>query len=67
VEGVGTENRRFSLKNEPSRGESYADILRRHGKELVDATHESKPGQEVDKLALRVLAPISWRCASVPI
>lgn len=36
---------RISLKSDPSRGETYADILRRNRMQSVEATFDSKPEQ----------------------
>jgi CO/xanthine dehydrogenase Mo-binding subunit len=49
---VGSGAGRLFLKKEPSRGETYADILRRHRKEAVEVTHESKPGDETRKFSM---------------
>src|SRR4051812_8221490 len=46
ADGVGAADGRLFLKAEPGRGETYAGILKRHGKESVDVTRESKPGEE---------------------
>ena len=43
---------RLFLKSDPARGETYADILKRHGKESVEVTHESKPGEETKKFSM---------------
>jgi xanthine dehydrogenase YagR molybdenum-binding subunit len=43
---LGATDGRLFLVSEPSRGETYVDILKRHGKEAVEVTHESKPGDE---------------------
>jgi xanthine dehydrogenase YagR molybdenum-binding subunit len=48
---VAAEDGRLFWKDEPSRGEGYADILRRHGKEAIDLTRESKAGEEARKFA----------------
>jgi xanthine dehydrogenase YagR molybdenum-binding subunit len=50
---VDAENGRLFLKSEPSRGESYAAILKRHRREAVEVTHESRPGDEVKKYSMR--------------
>ena len=49
---VGAEDGRLFLESEPSRGETYADILKRHRKEAVEVTHESKPGEEAKKFSM---------------
>jgi xanthine dehydrogenase YagR molybdenum-binding subunit len=50
---VGAEDGRLFLKDEPARGESYADILKRHGKEAVELKHHSKAESKGEKLATR--------------
>ncbi len=52
ADGVAAADGRFFLKAEPARGETYADILKRHGKEYVEATHEAKPGEEQKKFSM---------------
>jgi xanthine dehydrogenase YagR molybdenum-binding subunit len=49
---VGAEDGRLFLTAEPSRGETYADILKRHRKDAVEVTHEAKPGDEVQKFSM---------------
>jgi xanthine dehydrogenase YagR molybdenum-binding subunit len=43
---------RISLKSDPSRGETYADILRRNDRESVEATVDSSPGDEFRKYSM---------------
>jgi xanthine dehydrogenase YagR molybdenum-binding subunit len=43
---------RISLKSDPSRGESYSDILRRNNQESVEATVTSTPGDESKKYSM---------------
>lgn len=43
---------RISLKSDPSRGESYADILRRNRMQSIEATVDSKPGDENKKFSM---------------
>jgi xanthine dehydrogenase YagR molybdenum-binding subunit len=43
---------RLFLKSDSKRRESYADILKRHKKESVDVTQESKPGEEQKKYSM---------------
>ena len=43
---------RIVLKSDTSRGESYADILRRNGMESIEATVDSKPGDENKKYSM---------------
>ncbi|HEX5889461.1 MAG TPA: molybdopterin cofactor-binding domain-containing protein, partial [Pyrinomonadaceae bacterium] len=43
---------RISLKSDPSRGESYSDILRRHNQDSVEATVNSTPGDESRKYSM---------------
>jgi xanthine dehydrogenase YagR molybdenum-binding subunit len=50
---VGAEDGRLFLKEEASRGESYVDILKRHRKDAVEVTRESKPGDEGEKFSMR--------------
>jgi xanthine dehydrogenase YagR molybdenum-binding subunit len=52
ADAVGVADGRFFLKAEPTRGETYADVLKRHGKEAVEATHEAKPGEERKKFSM---------------
>jgi xanthine dehydrogenase YagR molybdenum-binding subunit len=52
ADAVGVADGRFFLKSEPTRGETYADVLRRHGKDAVEATHEAKPGEETKKFSM---------------
>jgi xanthine dehydrogenase YagR molybdenum-binding subunit len=49
---VGAGDGRLFLKDEPSRGETYGDILKRHRKEAVEVTHESKPGGEAKQFSM---------------
>ena len=44
---------RLSLISDPARGETYAAILKRHGRETLDLTQESKPGPETKKFTTR--------------
>jgi xanthine dehydrogenase YagR molybdenum-binding subunit len=48
---VAAEDGRLFWKDDPSRGEGYGDILRRHGKEAIDLTRESRAGEEAKKFA----------------
>ncbi len=43
---------RIFLKNDRARGETYNDILRRHGLDSIEATVESKPGDEREKFSM---------------
>ena len=43
---------RISLKNDPSRGETYAEILRRNRMDSIEATVDSKPGDESKKFSM---------------
>jgi xanthine dehydrogenase YagR molybdenum-binding subunit len=43
---------RISLKNDSSRGESYADILRRNRMDSIEATVDSKPGDENKRFSM---------------
>ena len=40
------------LSDDDSRGETFADILRRQRKKLVETTHQSKPGDEMKKFSM---------------
>jgi xanthine dehydrogenase YagR molybdenum-binding subunit len=51
-DGVGVADGGLFLKKEPSRRESYADILRRHRKEAVEVTHKTKPGDASKKFSM---------------
>jgi len=52
AEQVTAENGRFFLKNDPSRGETYADILRRNNMDSIEASVESMPGDENKKFSM---------------
>ena len=43
------------LKKEPERGETYAEILKRHKKQSMEVTQESKPGAEHKKFSMHAL------------
>jgi len=43
---------RISLKSDPSRGESYSDILRRNRMDSIEATVDSKAGDEDKKYSM---------------
>ncbi len=43
---------RIVLKSDPSRGESYEDILRRSGMDSIEATVDSNPGDEEKKFSM---------------
>lgn len=47
---------RISLKSDPSRGETYSDILRRNNQESVEATVTSSPGDESKKYSMHAFA-----------
>jgi len=49
---VAVEDGRLFLKDKPASGETYRDVLKRHRKETVEATRESKPGEEVKKFSM---------------
>lgn len=51
ADGVGAADGRLFLEKDPRRGETYADVLRRHKKDSVEVTQESKPGGEVKKFS----------------
>jgi xanthine dehydrogenase YagR molybdenum-binding subunit len=58
------------LKQNPNRGETYEEILKRHKEEMVEVTQESKPGDEMKKFSMHALGavrrvrtdPTSARC-----
>lgn len=50
--GVEAADGRLSLKRERKHGEKYEDILKRHKKAAVEATLESKPGEEMKKYSM---------------
>jgi xanthine dehydrogenase YagR molybdenum-binding subunit len=45
-------NGRFVLKSDPGRGETYTDILRRHGLPMLEASASSTPGDDDKKYAM---------------
>jgi xanthine dehydrogenase YagR molybdenum-binding subunit len=47
---------RISLKSDPSRGETYSDILRRNRLESIEATVVSTPGDEGKKFSMHAFA-----------
>lgn len=47
---------RISLKSDPSRAETYADILRRNNQDAVEATVTSSPGDEFKKYSMHAFA-----------
>ena len=49
---VAIANGRLFLKSDSSRGETYADILRRNRLESIEATVDSKPGDEGEKFSM---------------
>jgi xanthine dehydrogenase YagR molybdenum-binding subunit len=49
---VAAEGGRLFLKDEPSRGETYVDLLRRHRQEAAEVTHRSKPGDETRQFSI---------------
>ncbi len=53
---VSFANGRISLKSDSSRGETYSDILRRNRMESIEATVESKPGNEYEKFSMHAFA-----------
>jgi xanthine dehydrogenase YagR molybdenum-binding subunit len=48
---VAAADGRLFWKDEPTRGEAYADILRRHGKEAIDLTHHPRPSEEARRFS----------------
>jgi xanthine dehydrogenase YagR molybdenum-binding subunit len=51
-EQVTYANGRISLKSDSSRGEAYADILRRNQMDSIEATVDSNPGDESKKFSM---------------
>ena len=51
-DGVEVADGRLFLKMEPEKSETYADILKRHKKESVEVTQESKPGKEQKEFSM---------------
>jgi xanthine dehydrogenase YagR molybdenum-binding subunit len=49
---VNVADGRLSLKADPSRGERYTDILRRHGVDHVEGYAQAKPGDEEKKYSM---------------
>jgi xanthine dehydrogenase YagR molybdenum-binding subunit len=49
---VAIEEGRLFLKNKPSRGETYREILKRHRREAIEVTEEAKPGEEAEKFSM---------------
>jgi xanthine dehydrogenase YagR molybdenum-binding subunit len=50
---VSVADGRLFVTADSERGETYAEILKRQGKEMVEVTHESKPGEETKKYSMR--------------
>jgi xanthine dehydrogenase YagR molybdenum-binding subunit len=55
-EQVAVADGRIFLKSDSSRGEMYGDILRRNRLESIEATVESKPGDEEEKFSMHAFA-----------
>jgi xanthine dehydrogenase YagR molybdenum-binding subunit len=55
-EQVEVEDGRIFLKSDSTRGETYSDILRRNRMESIEATVESKPGDEREKFSMHAFA-----------
>jgi xanthine dehydrogenase YagR molybdenum-binding subunit len=51
-EDVVVADGRIVLERDPSRADSYADILRRHGLTSIEATVDSKPGDEMERFSM---------------
>jgi xanthine dehydrogenase YagR molybdenum-binding subunit len=47
---------RIALKSDPSRGESYVNILRRNRMDSIDATIDSNPGDEEKKFSMHAFS-----------
>lgn len=52
ADGVVAADGRLFLKKDPQRGETYAEILKRHKKDSVEVTQQSKPGEEIKKFSM---------------
>jgi xanthine dehydrogenase YagR molybdenum-binding subunit len=50
---VAARDGRLVLKSDATRGESYAEVLKRHRKDAIEATRESKQGPEGEKFTMR--------------
>jgi len=55
-EQVAVASGRFFLQRDSSRGETYGDILRRNRMESIEATVESKPGDQAQKFSMHAFA-----------
>ena len=55
---VRVANGRLSLAADPSRGESYAEILARNGSQPVEARAEAKQGEEKDEYAMHAFGAV---------
>jgi xanthine dehydrogenase YagR molybdenum-binding subunit len=49
---VGVAGGQLFRTDEPSRGEGYADILKRHGKEAVEVRRDARPSEEAGKFSM---------------
>jgi xanthine dehydrogenase YagR molybdenum-binding subunit len=56
VDTVTFADGRISLKSDPSRGESYSEILRRNHLDSIEATVDSTPGEESKKYSMHAFA-----------
>jgi xanthine dehydrogenase YagR molybdenum-binding subunit len=52
VEQLAVSDGRVFLKTDQTRGETYADILKRQRKQAIEVTHESKPGDEAKRFSM---------------
>jgi xanthine dehydrogenase YagR molybdenum-binding subunit len=52
TDGVEAVDGKLFLKQEPEKSETYTDILKRHKKEVVEVTQQSKPGEEQKKFSM---------------
>ncbi len=52
-EAIAAADGRFFDKNDPARGESFVQILKRHNKNSFELTRESKPGDEAKRFSMR--------------
>src|SRR5262249_6917609 len=49
---IGLTNGRLFQEATPARGETYQAILLRHGRDAIEVTHQSKPGDEQKKYSM---------------
>ncbi len=52
ADGITTANGRMFLRDDSRKGESYADILKRHNRDSIEVTEKSEPGEEKKKFSM---------------